>query len=107
MKYPALPDRSKVPLYSAADMQYYAQAAVDLYEDSLDESILVATLKSDIKVKDSTIRTLQTELLRLKSRPIVTPVSEGELITLRRRVAELEERCRQYSWATDKTQWGA
>jgi hypothetical protein len=87
-------------------MQRYAEAAVETYENALDDSVLVETLKADIKVKDTTIRTLQTDLLRLKNK-FETTTCSSELITLRRKVAELEERCTRYSWATDKTQWGA
>lgn len=100
MNYPELPDRSDIPLYTAEDMRRYASQAVMLYKNS---NVDTSTLLADIKVKDSTIRTLQIELLKYRNHPH----QESELITLRRKVADLEERCTRYSWANDKTQWGA
>ena len=91
MNYPELPDRSDIPLYTAEDMRRYASQAVMLYKNSTaNTSVLLA----DIKVKDSTIRTLQVELLKYRNHPH----QESELITLRRRVAELEKQNSDYRW---------
>jgi hypothetical protein len=107
MNYPNLPDKMSAPLYTGKEMQHYAEAAVDIYKSTTPSCRYdIDSMIADIKVKDSTIRTLQVELLKYRNKPVVS-YDSSELITLRRKVAELEERCRNYSWATDKTQWGA
>lgn len=106
MNYPNLPDKMNVALYTGKEMLHYAEDAIEMYKNStFGMANDVAAMLADIKVKDSTIRTMQAELLKYRNK--VETYDTSELVTLRRKVADLEERCRNYSWANDKTQWGA
>jgi len=107
MIYPELPNKDNVSLYTAREMQRYAIAAIELNIDedngdsTLEDTIskleyTVSALRADIKVKDSTIRTQQMELL--KYRNMDEPVDWNELQRLRLRVKELEKQVSDYNW---------
>ena len=112
MKYPNLPNKENVPLYTAKEMQHYAEDAVDMYKDAVDTykdtyentNLEVSKLKADVKVKDSTIRTLRVELLKYRNMDM--SVDWSEVQRLRLRVQQLEKQNSDYGWQLNPDRMG-
>jgi hypothetical protein len=104
-----LPEKPNFPMYTANEMWKYAEDTLAEYVDEnygTDRST-IQVLKADIKVKDITIRTLQTEILKLRNRePIVESYDLQEVRRLRERVKQLEKQVSDYGWLVNPDRMG-